>query len=405
MEQVCEVCKSTLVGPILDLGDHPLCDDLLHIGNQSAVPRYRQRIQLCRTCLTAHQLAPVKKEDLFKSDYHYRAGLTKDVLSGMRDFTSKVISCTESHHPKIALDIGCNDGSLLGFFKELLPSIKTIGVDPTNAILESKGKIDFLYKGFFDMEIAMKILKEHGQPDVISFTNVFAHIEDLPSLLESIQILLGPTTILAIENHYLGAILERNQFDTFYHEHPRTYSAKSFEYIARSLGLEIISTEFPSRYGGNIRVLMSSGKEALLNSDEDSVPDEGQFITAFEKLQKIFDFWRDESKIIINSLELQGKFYGKSLPGRAIMLISALELGASQMPAIFEQEKSPKVGFFVPGTSIKVRSDNELLVLNPDRIVVWAWHIADEICDYLESLNFHGEVWVPLPKFEIYKIL
>jgi SAM-dependent methyltransferase len=393
------------VGPILDLGDHPLCDDLLQIGNSSAVPSYRQRIQLCSTCLTAHQLVPVKKEELFKSDYHYRAGLTQDVLSGMRDFTSKVISTSKRPHPKIVLDIGCNDGSLLGFFKELLPSIETIGVDPTNAILESEGKIDFSYKGFFDKSIAIKILKEHGQPDVISFTNVFAHIEDLPSLLESIQILLGPQTILAIENHYLGAILKRNQFDTFYHEHPRTYSAKSFEYIARSLGLEIISTEFPSRYGGNIRVLMSSGKEAFLNSDKDAISDESEFITAFEKLQIVFDTWRSDSKIMINSLESQGKFYGKSLPGRAVMLISALDLDASQMPAIFEQEKSPKVGFFVPGTSIEVRSDNELLGLNPDRIVVWAWHIVDEICDYLVSLNFHGEVWVPLPKFEVYKIL
>ena len=393
------------MGPILDLGEHPLCDDLLEIGNSSAVPRYRQLIQLCSTCLTAHQLVPVKKEELFKSDYHYRAGLTQDVLSGMRDFTSKVISTSKSHQPKSVLDIGCNDGSLLGFFKELLPSIETIGVDPTNAILESEGKIDFSYKGFFDKSIAIQILQEHGQPDVISFTNVFAHIEDLPSLLESIQILLGPQTILAIENHYLGAILERNQFDTFYHEHPRTYSAKSFEYIAGSLGLEIISTEFPSRYGGNIRVLMSSEIEAFFNSDKDSVSDESEFLTAFEKLQIVFDTWREDSKIVINSLESQGKFHGKSLPGRAVMLISALDLDASQMPAIFEQEKSPKVGFFVPGTSIEVRSDNELLRLNPVRIVVWAWHIVDEICDYLVSLNFHGEVWVPLPKFEVYKIL
>ena len=405
MEQVCEVCQSTLVGPVLDLGDHPLCDDLLEIGNPSPAPRYRQHIQLCSTCLTAHQLMPVKKEELFKSDYHYRAGLTNDVLSGMRDFASKVINSSKSQNPKIILDIGCNDGSLLGFFKEILPGVVTIGVDPTNAILESDGKIDFAYQGFFNQDIAMKILEEHGKPDVISFTNVFAHIEDLPSLLESIQLLLGPTTILAIENHYLGAILERNQFDTFYHEHPRTYSAKSFDYIARNLDLAIISKEFPSRYGGNIRVLMSKEKGIFLNSNIITASDEFGFISAFEKLQSIFDTWRVESKMVINSLGLQDKLYGKSLPGRAVMLISALELDAKQMPAIFEQGKSPKVGFFVPGTSIEIHSDQELSILKPDRIVVWAWHIVDEICDYLVSLNFKGEVWVPLPKFELYKIL
>ena len=224
-------------------------------------------------------------------------------------------------------------------------------------------------------------------------------------MLESIQLLLGPTTILAIENHYLGAILERNQFDTFYHEHPRTYSAKSFEFIARNLGLVIISKEFPSRYGGNIRVLMSNEKEMFLNNEIITVSDEFRFISAFEKLQSIFDTWRVESKIVINSLELHGKLFGKSLPGRAVMLISALKLDANQMPTIFEQGKSPKVGFFVPGTSIEIHLDNELTTMKPDRIVVWAWHIVDEICDYLVSLNYHGEVWVPLPKFELYKIL
>ena len=35
-------------------------------------------------------------------------------------------------------------------------------------------------------------------------------------------------TILIIENHYLLSILKSNQFDTFYHEHPRSYSYNSF---------------------------------------------------------------------------------------------------------------------------------------------------------------------------------
>ena len=39
--------------------------------------------------------------------------------------------------------------------------------------------------------------------------------------------------MLVIENHYLGAVLATNQFDTFYHEHPRTYSLTSFVHIAR----------------------------------------------------------------------------------------------------------------------------------------------------------------------------
>ena len=48
--------------------------------------------------------------------------------------------------------------------------------------------------------------------------------------------------------------LRKSQFDTFYHEHPRTYSFSSFDYISKSLGLKITNVKFPKRYGGNIRV-------------------------------------------------------------------------------------------------------------------------------------------------------
>ena len=45
---------------------------------------------------------------------------------------------------------------------------------------------------------------------------------------------------LIIENHYLGTVIKTNQFDTFYHEHPRTYSKKSFEIIAKKLDTKLI---------------------------------------------------------------------------------------------------------------------------------------------------------------------
>ena len=68
-------------------------------------------------------------------------------------------------------------------------------------------------------------------------------------------------TKIVIENHYLGSIINKFQFDTFYHEHPRTYSLTSFYYISKILGLKIEHFSFPKRYGGNIRVIFSSLKQ------------------------------------------------------------------------------------------------------------------------------------------------
>ena len=70
---------------------------------------------------------------------------------------------------------------------------------------------------------------------------------------------------------------------------------------------------------------------------------------------------------------------------------------------IIEQDKSPKVGFYVPGTLIEVKGDLELSRTNPEIVIVWAWHIIEEVCNYLESLGFVGEVWTPMPRFEMYR--
>jgi hypothetical protein len=78
-----------------------------------------------------------------------------------------------------------------------------------------------------------------------------------------------------IENHYLGSIVEKTQFDTFYHEHPRTYSLNSFSHIAKRLGLELSWVDFPHRYNGNIRVHLTSSNfvcdnlEVLLKGEHD----------------------------------------------------------------------------------------------------------------------------------------
>jgi len=400
----CEVCLNTLEGPTLDLGFHPLCDDLVAVGQNVSTQTYHQEIQLCIKCNTAHQLHQVVKEKLFKPDYHYRAQLTKDVLDGMEGLVSQVLKIIDVDKKNIVLDVGCNDGSLLGKFKEKINCV-TVGVDPTDAIKDAGTTIDFAMQGFFNSEIADKIANQIGIPDIITFTNVFAHIENLPELIKAIKSLVGNSTILVIENHDLGAVLRNSQFDTFYHEHPRTYSAKSFKYIADQLGMKILSMEFPSRYGGNIRVILSSKIDNEDLSLSEIVESQARDIHEnFLKLQEFFSRWKFESREIFNELHLRGPIYGKALPGRAVMLISSLGITSNEMPVIFEQDKSPKVGFYVPGTSIEIKGDLDLGQVKNGVVIVWAWHIIEEVCNYLESLNFVGEVWTPLPQFRVYRI-
>ena len=229
----CEVCGNQSLRFLLDLGDQPMCDDLIPIGNAATATPYPLRLVGCERCVTVHQAVQIKKERLFPQTYHYRAAMTQDVLSGMRELVELTGAHLGGLEGKHVLDIGCNDGSLLAIFRE--QTAWTAGVEPTGAAQEARDRIDWLHHGFFDAAAVEAYLARHERPDVITLTNVFAHIEDLKGLLDNLRRLMSDETRLVIENHYLGAVIERSQFDTFYHEHPRTYSYTSFVHIAEAL--------------------------------------------------------------------------------------------------------------------------------------------------------------------------
>lgn len=383
----CEVCGNSKLDDVLNLGKHPLCDDLVTIGSDKLCKEYPIEIIYCNICYTAHQKFQVPKKELFTTNYHYRSRMTGSVLAGMSDLVENCEKRFGNLGKKLILDIGCNDGSLLDFFKE--KGCNTVGVDPTDAAQESK---HLTYQAFFDKDFAKFFLNEFGTPDFITFTNVFAHIEDLPGLLNNLKLLLGKNTILVIENHYLGDILKKKQFDTYYHEHPRTYSYQSFKYIAKSLGIKLLDVDFVSRYGGNIRAYL--GNQELLDVKPPDI-DESTFKDQFSHTRQDMKMWVTTTKKWINDyVEENGKLRAKAFPGRAAILVKLLNLDESHISAVYEIKGSIKVGHYVPGTRIPILPESELYKLgNQDETILnLAWHIPNEVRKNLKSNGYIGKV-------------
>jgi len=381
----CEVCNSTELETILDLGSHPLCDDLKPIDSDEPCTEYPIEILFCKNCLTCHQRFQVPKTKLFTKDYHYRARMTKSVLIGMEDLVNSCEQRIGNLTNLKVLDIGCNDGSLLDIFKS--KGCQTIGIEPTDAAKDSQ---HLVIQEFFDANSAKIILSKFGYPDIITFTNVFAHIEDLKGMIDNLKLIIGPKTTIVIENHYLGAVLDFSQFDTFYHEHPRTYSLTSFSFIAKSLGLNLVDFQFVSRYGGNIRVFIGS-QDAI-----DFLPiNENRFLGMFGKLNIEILNWKRRTR---DSILLLNKEYGpipaKAFPGRAAILIKMLGLNASNISAVYEIKGSIKVNHFVPGTKIPILPEELLFKtqIQPPVLINLAWHLPKEVRKNLEKNGYTGKV-------------
>jgi len=391
----CEVCGATRLESVLDLGKHPICDDLVPIGDQRVCREYPIDVLYCRECRTAHQSCQPPKGELFPKTYHYRARFTADVLKGM---ASLVESCEQrfgSLSGKRVVDIGCNDGSLLNFFRERGAS--TFGIEPTGAADDARQQGHTVYNEFLSERVADSLVAQHGAADFITFTNVFAHIEDLHEVLRSVRRLMGPATVVVIENHYLGSVLDGNQFDTFYHEHPRTYSYTSFVHIARSLGVALTGVEFPARYGGNIRVYLGGiPREGGQGETQQALEArEAQFFSRFAELRTNVKRWRARRRAEIAELVADhGPLHAKAFPARAAILVKLLGLTHAEIAAVHEKPGSLKVGHYLPGTRIPIVSDDELFAM-PDRsvpVLNLAWHIPNEIRAYLKQAGQTGPV-------------
>lgn len=387
----CEVCDAVSITPVLDLGAQPMCDDLVPIGDSREPERYPLRLLACTRCLTIHQSVQVDKTLLFPQTYHYRAALTQDVINGMRDLVDFVQRSGVSLSGLRVLDVGCNDGSLLSIFRER--GAITAGVEPTGAAKDAALNAEWVHHGYFDAEAVGQYLAKFPQPDVITFTNVFAHIEDLNGLIGNLKRLMGPSTKLVIENHYLGAVVARQQFDTFYHEHPRTYSFRSFQYIASKLQRVIEHVEFPARYNGNIRVTIGNGKEA-----QPEKLDEEKFIDGVRNMQQLIKIARERIHGRLRPLVRQyGPLPAKAFPGRAAILIHSLDIDEKLIDATYERSASPKIGHYIPGTRIEIRDEAEFFSsrMKSPVLVNLAWHIQHEIEGYMRDRGFVGQL-VPL---------
>lgn len=392
----CEVCGNSDLVSVLNLGRHPMCDDLVRIGDSRTCNEYPIEILFCRRCNTAHQHFQVPKEDLFPSSYHYRSRFTADVLTGMAGLVDSCVQRFGSLAGKSVLDIGCNDGSLLDFFRK--QGAITIGIEPTGAYLDAKSKGHIIYNDFLSEEVADVINASHGKPDLITFTNVFAHIEDLREVLRSLKKLMGGDTMVVIENHYLGSVLDGNQFDTFYHEHPRTYSFSSFVHMAQTLNTQLYGVEFPSRYGGNIRVFLGGSETDRRSSAVDLealAARESNFFEDFSSLRNNIENWRNvKRQFLAVQFQRYGKLRAKAFPGRAAILVKLLGLSEDVISAVYEKPGSLKIGHYLPGTRIPICSDQDLFAL-PDQafpIVNLAWHIPSEIRQYLGEHGYVGAV-------------
>jgi len=404
----CQVCNSSKLNLILDLGHQPLCDSLLakEMLNQPETT-YPLRMFWCEECSLAQLDYCVDGSVVFHPDYPYRTGVTKELVEYLNGMSSSLISKYNLKHDDLVVDLGSNDGTLLMGFKE--HGIKVLGVEPTNiAKLANQNGIETVQE-FFTMDIANEIKNKYSEASIVVATNMFAHMASIGEVVSGIETILKDDGVFVFENHYLLDVIQGGQFDTIYHEHLRTYSLKSLIKLFSYYDFTITDVERGSRYGGNIRVHVTKGKNrpvsenvtALLNLEENSD------LYKLETYRKFAERVKKAKKDFMNFL-LKIKDDGKTIvanscPGRSVTLLNYYGVDADLIPYIAEQPTSLKLGMFLPGKLIPVVNNEILIKEQPDYVILLAWHYAEPIMEQLKARGLKSNFIIPLPDIKIVK--
>jgi hypothetical protein len=231
---------------------------------------------------------------------------------------------------------------------------------------------------------------------------VFAHIEGVHEIVESLLLMMRDDGVFITESHYLMALLETLQYDTIYHEHLRHYSLESFAYLLHMHGLEAIHAKRIPTHGGSIRVYAARrGARPVAPTVQRVLAEERGAGPLADRL-KAFAHRVAVSKVELyallrNLLAKGSRIFGVGAPSRASTLINYVGLDREILDCVVEVKGSYKVGKYMPGTLVPVVDEAQLVEQQPEVALLLSWHIADELMPKLRARGFRGDFLVPLP--------
>lgn len=385
----CQVCGSDDLRELIDLGSQPLCDALLTRDQlREPEPTFPLRLMQCKACSLAQLDYVVSGAKVYPPTYPYRAGISWPIVAAHKEMAADIV---KRYGSGFCVDVGSNDGTLLAQLQSL--GCEVLGFEPTDiARIAAAAGIPTVQEFF----------GEHSprgrRADVITFTNVFAHMANLGDVMRGVCAMLTGPGVLIVENHYLLDILERNQFDSIYHEHIRTYTLRSLVELFGQYGLEVFDVERKPRYGGNIRVhvgrrgmrTVSPRVGELLRLEVETGLNTDNAWKAFRA--RVFDA-RDEFREYVRYRNV----VACSAPGRASTLLNFYGVHQRDIPFTGEIDGSLKIGKYLPGCRIPVVSNTSIAKASADSVILLAWHYGTEIKARLRKEGVASRLVVPLP--------
>lgn len=380
----------------------PLSNNLLERFDDP-VDYYPLRVALCEDCQLS-QLTVVIDPHLLFDHYVYRSSISQ----GFKDHCKRMAIDLGEKYDNINafsfhIDIAGNDGALLNEFNKIYAYHgPCLNVDPAQNLVkinEAQGIRQFTT--YWGRE-AVNHLETTTWPhaDLITATNVFAHVHNVREFLESCKKALAPTGVIVLEFPYLLDFIERNEFDTVYFEHLSYFSIRPLVLLCNIVGLRLVNVTHQDIHGGSVRCEIRFPEYMPNTSVDYYLASEQKFgadkIETYRNWTKRIIFVIDDFRRSILKLTGDGfKVWGFAASAKGNTLLNAADIDARHIPYIVD-ETPEKIGKYSPGVSILIVDMAKLIQDQPDYLVILSWNFGQEIIDKCRVAGYRGRFIFPL---------
>jgi len=402
---VCMNCRGPHLERFLDLGQQPNGNHFPGPDELENEPRFPFAMAVCTDCWQV-QIEEFPPVEFMFTNHPYITGVNMPVLSHFDRLVEDTLRKFPLRPNSLVLDIGANDGTLLKRFQQA--GMRVLGIDPGKRTGELARAAGFtVCEAFWDESAASAFGRLGLLPDLITATAVFYHVADIHSFVRGLAALLPPHAVFLTQCVYLKDVIEKLQFDHFYHEHTMIHAIEPLRRLFEEHGLRMLDVEHYDVHGGSFVLYVGRQEGPHATSESIDRVIAAERAAGLRRIGTYHDFARrvaanrDELVALLSDLRRQGKrIYALGAPLKGSTLLNYCGIGPDVAELATEVNRF-KIGRFTPGTHIPIVYE-ESIRAQPDYYLVLSWNFLDFFVDkYADYLQKGGKFIVPHPTVRV----
>lgn len=401
----CMVCGSDRLYEFIDCGDQPNGNNFLFPDQVDQEVIFSLAMMVCQDCWEV-QISEFPPQEVLFCDHPYITGLNEPVVRHFRELAPRVINKVGLKPNDLVIDVGCNDGTLLKAFAA--NGMRVLGVDPSERpgqLARANGVT--VFQQFWNHETGKSLRQLGVRPEVITATAVFYHVPDLHDFCAGLNEVMGPNSFFVVQGVNLRDLIERAEFDHFYHEHSCIHALAPLTKLFAQHGLRIQDVEFSDIHGGSFILYVCREENTRQTTPAVAAAIAAEEAAGLNRLETYQEFAaRIERNMtglrrLLEGLKAEGKtVYALGAPVKGSTVLNYAKIGPDLVEKVTEVN-ALKVGRVTPGTHIPV-VDEKSVTEQPDYYLVLAWNFIDFLVEKFDDyLTAGGRFIVSVPEVRV----